>query len=396
MSSDKCTIFFFSEANDGTFFYRARLFAMHSKTFDVDTNIRLETGDVQLRGEQLYKRMLSSGVIVFIRPLRPQYLTLFFALKGMGKIVIVDNDDAVDVLETTNPAYTLSRFSNVYKLYLQHAHYSTVSTNYLKEYIKKNIQVHSIVIPNYIYESYYKKDTHKNKLRKNNEKFRIGLSGSVFYEKKTREVVELLAEFVKNKINTRIVLFGNYSSAAEIKKLLPKNSFEIVPSVSPEYYPKVLSNLGLDLMLIPRDDNNFNKSKSNCKFLECALAEIPVLAEKMVDGPYAEIEHEKTGFLVGTNQEWRETLEKIYLNKNIAAEVAQNAKAYVRQHYLIEKHINSWENIYVEAIKGHKTPVDFSEQQIPVLSKALSNSEPFSLTWLLTKRKIVKLKNKFF
>ena len=51
-------------------------------------------------------------------------------------------------------------------------------------------------------------------------------------------------------------------------------------------YFDTLNDLELDIMMIPRKDNYFNKCKSNIKFLEASMCEIPVITNYFKDSPY--------------------------------------------------------------------------------------------------------------
>lgn len=55
------------------------------------------------------------------------------------------------------------------------------------------------------------------------------------------------------------------------------------PWVKNHLYQKTLNECKLDLMIIPRKDNYFNRCKSNVKFLEAAMLEIPVIAQSFDD-----------------------------------------------------------------------------------------------------------------
>lgn len=47
-------------------------------------------------------------------------------------------------------------------------------------------------------------------------------------------------------------------------------------------YPKLLSELQVQLMIAPLEDNNFNRAKSDIKFIEAATLGIPCLCQRMV------------------------------------------------------------------------------------------------------------------
>ena len=58
--------------------------------------------------------------------------------------------------------------------------------------------------------------------------------------------------------------------------------------VSSDVYYEYLNDLKLDMVIIPRSDSYFNRCKSNLKFLECSMLEVPVIGQSFPtgDSPY--------------------------------------------------------------------------------------------------------------
>jgi glycosyltransferase involved in cell wall biosynthesis len=117
------------------------------------------------------------------------------------------------------------------------------------------------------------------------------------------------------------------------------------------YYFDTLNQLKLDLMLIPREDNYFNRCKSNLKFLEAAMCEIPVIAQGMTNGPYQELNGEN-GIRVDNDNDWEKLIWDLVENKDKRRLIGANAKQYVLQNYSIENHAHEWvnafQNLYAE------------------------------------------------
>ena len=111
-------------------------------------------------------------------------------------------------------------------------------------------------------------------------------------------------------------------------------------------YPRILNEMKLDIMLIPRKDNYFNRCKSNLKFLEAAMCEIPVIAQSFDNGPYEEIIDGTTGILIKGNNQWRDKVEMLIKDKELRRAIGKNAKWYVSKHYDINFNAWRWKEAY--------------------------------------------------
>jgi hypothetical protein len=75
------------------------------------------------------------------------------------------------------------------------------------------------------------------------------------------------------------VLFGY--CPPELEEMAKDQTIEFHPTVPILNYPLKLQSLELDLVVVPLLDNEFNRCKTNIKFLECCALGIPVLAQDM-------------------------------------------------------------------------------------------------------------------
>lgn len=101
--------------------------------------------------------------------------------------------------------------------------------------------------------------------------------------------------------------------------------------------------------MIPRADNYFNRCKSNVKFLEASMLEIPVVAQSFDDGPYEEITPDM-GVLIRDNSKWLEEIDRLIKDKELRRSMGKKAKEYVLKNYNIADHYQEWENAYSKLI----------------------------------------------
>ena len=91
-----------------------------------------------------------------------------------------------------------------------------------------------------------------------------------------------------------------------------------------------------DIAILPLRDNDFNRAKSDLKFIECAGNGAVVLASPVV---YANsIDEGKTGFIYRDEREFTNKLNLLIKNKNLRRMVAEKAYDYVRFERLMCQH----------------------------------------------------------
>lgn len=119
-----------------------------------------------------------------------------------------------------------------------------------------------------------------------------------------------------------------------------------------KYYDK-LNSLKLDIMVIPRTDSYFNRCKSNLKFLESSMFEIPCIAQAFEDGksPYqVNPDDQKHLLLATTTEDFIEKIELLIKDKELRKNIGREAKEYVIKNYNIEDHADKWEESYASVI----------------------------------------------
>ncbi len=310
--------------------------------------------------EDKAKAALDADVIVFHRPDHPSKLELAKKLKQAGKKIVFDNDDTVkddggfkfnEFLNKERFEKGMATLNNTIDSFIKEADLCTCSTEFLaEEYRKLNPNVE--VLPNCIDPFYFDKPK-----RNNNGKFRIGIVGSIAITADI-EVVKPIVEALHKKDDIEIVMFSMPPQKQDkITRELYKDEYEFWESVNIEWHPFVpmeeyydkLNDLRLDVMIIPRADNYFNRCKSNVKFLEASMFEIPVIAQGFPDNnsPYERNPDDaKHMIIVKDNSKWVDEILKLKDNKELRLEIGRKAREYVLENYDIEKNAHKWEEAY--------------------------------------------------
>ena len=153
------------------------------------------------------------------------------------------------------------------------------------------------------------------------------------------ELVPILNKFAKqygNKIAFKILGRKNLFDAVDsTNKTFVGNLQQYDGQFIPydEYEAAIRSS---DIALLPLRDNEFNRAKSDLKFIECAANGCVVLASPTV---YADVVEEGiTGFIYRDKREFANKLNVLIKNRNMRREVAEAAYSYVRYERLMSQH----------------------------------------------------------
>ena len=311
--------------------------------------------------------MKEADVIVFHRADTPEHHRVGRLLKQMGKKVVFDNDDTYK-LSNQHPFYNLDehgfeenkrRKNNLIDNFVLNSDLVTCTTEALaKEYRELNDNV--IVLPNCVDPF----DWAEVPQRSDGKKVRIGLVGSVAYNHDFQHVKDFITGLSKRE-DVQLVLFGLHGEKKQAENRLVRRVYrkefafwnrienlEHVEWCNFEDYFDILDGLKLDIMLIPRHEAAFNKAKSNVKFLEASMLEIPCIAQSFStgDSPYDKDFNGKNGILIKDNKDWMDETVKLIENKDLRRAIGKEAKRYVLENYNIENKSHLWREAYNKLI----------------------------------------------
>lgn len=311
---------------------------------------------------KVVKDIIQSDILVVHRPEILEYKSLIDLARQNGKKIVIDNDDTF-YIDDNHPligvslkeSETLKDRINLVNEFIKTADLVTCSTDTLnKEYSRLNNNV--VTLPNCINPSDWPEP-----VRNENGKVRIGLVGSVSMEYDylhVKGVIRALGE--RNDVELVLIGLGDTRHRKDNKLVerIFKNEYKFWDSIHKEHlpwcqiedYPDTLNKAKLDLMLIPRKDNYFNRCKSNLKFLEASMLEIPVVAQSFKDAPYEELTPH-IGVLVKDNKNWLSEIDKLIKDKHLRRQIGKNAKDYVLKNYNINNNSKKWAEAYQKICK---------------------------------------------
>jgi len=330
------------------YYYRGYLPGVYSDQTVVSEFLRKD-GDVS--SADLVGKAKKADVIVFQRPSSKPSLELARLLRKDGKKIIFDNDDTYSGiplarLGSENRVKIAQELGKNLVEFLEFADGATTSTEVLaKEYAQFNKNV--VVLKNCI-DPMDKLPCKKNQTGK----FRVGFIGSVTSNDDYYHIKDQIKKLDGRGDITLVILGVKFADG----KIMPSmqedydfwNSLKNVewhPVVHvTEYMPKI-AELALDLAVIPRKEHYFNTCKSNLKFLEMSLLQIPVLAQGFSDGssPYQGVD-EPYMTVVTDNQTWYDKIIEIKDNHADYRALALQAHDYVLSEYNIINYAHEWQH----------------------------------------------------
>lgn len=307
----------------------------------------------------------AADVVVFHRPEDARKLELARLLKKEAhKKIVFDNDDTYkdhdavklnDYFDKERVARGMSKVNSITDAFIIEADLVTTTTEFLaQEYRKLNKNV--VVLPNCVDPFYFDEP-----LRNETDVVRIGVMGSVITSTDLDVLIPIVKHYEHDK-RVRLVMFGLPPNRKQnpIVESIYRDEYKFMDSVDVEwhaavnadlYYDKI-NSLKLDMMIIPREDNYFNRAKSNLKFLEASMFEIPVIAQGFADGksPYQKPEDAEHMVIVTDNSQWIPEIEKMIADKDGRREQGRKAREYVIENYSIDKHAHKWEEAYASIV----------------------------------------------
>jgi glycosyltransferase involved in cell wall biosynthesis len=310
--------------------------------------------------EQKAKAIVNADVVVFHRPEQEYQLVMARKLKEVGKKIVFDNDDTYkdyngfrfnDYMTEERIKKGLGELDKNISTFIKEADLITCPTEFLKkEYEQINPNV--VVLPNCVDPFYYPEPS-----RNETDIIRIGITGSVGITSDVN-VLKPIIEHYEYDPRVRLVLLslppeGNN----EIYKKLYIEEYAFWNRVNIEWhsfvgadiYYEYLNDLKLDMVIIPRSDSYFNRCKSNLKFLECSMLEIPVIGQSFStgDSPYEVNPEDAKHLLLATDTaSWIEQIEKLINDKELRRSLGKEAHDYVLENYSIEKNAHLWREAY--------------------------------------------------
>lgn len=293
-----------------------------------------------------------SDVVVMQRQYSPQVFEMLSAAKELKPDLklIYEIDDLLFTgeVEKDNPAARIYNQIETIKSmtkFLLLCDAVIVSTEYLQQRVLQiNNKLNVFVCPNQITPHVIDFFTSYS-LQVPKDEFRIVWAGSNTHKQDLQEALPAVKSFLSKHPKAKLIIFGMILQELEE---LPQDQVEVYNFTRYDFFIRLMKTLKPTIALAPIKDNNFNKAKSDVKFLEYAYFGYPTIASDV--GPYHNtIENGVTGFLISRFKDWEKTLNKAYEDwengGSLLKTIAEKAKSYVVTQRTYAKNWGKWEDV---------------------------------------------------
>jgi len=153
------------------------------------------------------------------------------------------------------------------------------------------------------------------------EKVYLGyFSGSITHNDDFNMIVPALAQVFEKHVNVYLKVVGILDIPESLKNYADRIVSE--PFTDWTNLPKIIASV--DINLAPLEDSIFNEAKSENKWIEAALVQVPTIASNV--GAFQRmIEHNVTGILCNSPEDWSKYLEELITSKELRERIGKAA-----------------------------------------------------------------------
>lgn len=315
-------MFFTSGDQYGCGLYRTRYPAeMLGKPWHYGYPVYAEPGDKA--AEAGLQNVKDCDILFVQRATNEYFLTKIPELQKQGKKVIYDIDDNLWEIPSTNPAFRPynAPLKKQTKEIIKLCDALTVSTVELAEYFrinKFNKNIH--VIPNMLHHA-------PEQRPKRDGKIRIGWWGTNTHAGDWPAKLVFALDKIKDKYDNVELVFMGWNPMRGDKKRYEFHNFQ-----ESDVFLDYLNKIDLDILVAPLIDCEFNRCKSNIKFLEASVCGVASVLSSVA--PYKNTAEDGVTALMVTNEkQWQEKIEMLVENASYRKALAENAYTFVNENF---------------------------------------------------------------
>ena len=351
-------LLFFISGWDGCGYYRIQLMAKYlNKLPEVHAKISSEYSreDIDWADIVILQKQTNQKALPFV-----QYA------KNKGKKIVTEVDDDYFNIPSWNPAYKYyhGRGEELVRFYKM-SDAMTVTTEHLKKEMSKyNDNVHCL--PNSLditsldklkdleesekfnHIKYLTNDQKNISLEEADKmmegKTIIGWGGSPTHLRDLQQATPALIKLCSENKDVMVIMMA--CSTDELMQSIPIDQMLLVNPVPIFLYSKNLHVQKWDIGICPIEDNVFNRSKSNLKYLEFSYHNISCICSNVEN--YANtVTHRENGLLAeNTDESWYENLYELVNNKELRDHMSKNGEKLIREDYDIKEDFVGWYDLY--------------------------------------------------
>lgn len=223
----------------------------------------------------------------------------------------------------------------------------TVTCQFMKDYyMSKTNHKKVTVIPNYMPKfwigNHYNRKNIENNFRRNVKKPRILYAGSGAHFDVANKVgqnddfAHVLEVISKTVDDYQWVFMGAFPQL--LKPYIQAGKIEFHPWTPLYEYPAKIESLKINCMVAPLQDNNFNRAKSNLKFVEACAMGIPIACQDMCT-------YEDAFFKFKTGDEMMDNIKQMLAGVGSYMRLSEQARD-VAEGLWMEDHLDEYAELY--------------------------------------------------
>jgi glycosyltransferase involved in cell wall biosynthesis len=229
--------------------------------------------DVEIISQVPYYKAAAHDIFLCCRPGEDMCKFLDICVKA-GKKVIVDMDDDFFSIPPKNSAYAwIGAGHPTYHITLKKL-LSKVHLTYASPELVNRYKLPGTIIPN----CYDEENVTWEEPKHPSDKVRLGFTGTATHQADFKTIIEQLQWILKERKDVKLVIGNDYTVYDQFRDI-PNDQKLFIPPLSYDSYP--ISFKHIDILLVPLQDNYFNRAKSMIKLIEAGASRTPWLASSV-------------------------------------------------------------------------------------------------------------------
>lgn len=350
--NEKLNIYFHVSENSGVGYYRQYLQAMKLREHGLAnikiSDFRFGEGDhKEPDTDELFQIAIWADIIVVGRKDIKEFYAQWGGIREFFNMsIVMDTDDNVRFVRPHNPGYQGYHPGSENIVWNKYATAKvfdaiTVTTQPLADITKKeNPKVY--VLPNNLDVKWWDSCPKKEK----DDFIRIGFLCSSAHAEGVMIIKKPVLEIMQKYPQVKFLMTTSYQHFFADYPDEIKARIEWIPWIKLDDWAQGVKALGIDIGLAPLADNMFNRSKSNLRWMEYAMAGMAPIVSPVA--PYLCVKNGETGVVAKEQKEWYDAMDRLITDDAFRKKIQDGARNEVVEKYNIDKNIGIWYNVYKE------------------------------------------------
>ncbi|MES2942551.1 MAG: glycosyltransferase [Pseudomonadota bacterium] len=316
---------------------------------------------------------LAADVLVLTMSLDVEVFRLIHQRRQLGKPTICEVNDYLPDVQPWNPAHLTwadTRGRHLFEQLIIHSDATQVTTDSLASRVTGWAQ-QVAVFPNHLA---HLPPPRQPRVPDSKTQLVVGWGGSLGHRQDVAHIAPALTAWLQRQPLVRLEIMGA-PWLLEFFKDVPPEQFSFHQAGPLAGYLQWLA--GVDIGLAPLLPTEYNRCRSDVKFLEYACCGVVPVLQRL--DPYSGVKHGETGFLFDTPEGMIEQLDQLVASPALRQQVASAAYAHVSSQRRMDSH-------------AHQR-IDFYREQVSRAQAAWAQKPPAALPEALVKAGCLSLQS---